>query len=215
MSKIYRSFFGKVMDFITFSFRDVLMLERGRFGLSSIRDERMRSVLFFCKGKVLDIGCGAHNLFINDFVGKKNGIGIDCFAYNGIDLLVNDMRNLPFEDCSFDTITLIGVDGHMPKNLREAEFKEFTRILKDDGLIIMDKGFFVTSFLIHKWSKFWFGYADMDSMRGERKKDEEYTIPHKELLGYLNTKPLKFIKKKAIWTQWGFKNVYVAQKQRI
>ena len=36
----------------------------GVFGLSSLRDERMRVVAQFCKSRVLDIGCGPGNRFI-------------------------------------------------------------------------------------------------------------------------------------------------------
>ena len=60
-----------------FPIRALFMLNKGYFGLDSIKEERMKTVAKFCKGKVLDIGCGPHNEFINYYIGSDNGIGID------------------------------------------------------------------------------------------------------------------------------------------
>lgn len=213
-NKIHRSKFGKIMDAITFPIRALFMLTKGKFGLSSLREERMRIVASFCEGKVLDIGCGPGNLFINEYIGTENGIGIDIFSYDGVDTIVKDMTNIPYNDCSFDTITLNAVGGHIPKSKRVAEFKEFARLLKTGGILVMTEGEPITQFLLHKWTHFYYGLQgklDMDLERG-MEEEEEYCMPRKELLSYLNTQPLKFIERKRLMMQWGLSNVYVAKK---
>lgn len=209
-----RSRFSEAADIITFPIRALFMGEDGIFGLSSLREERMRVVASFCKGKVLDVGCGPGNLFINGFIGKENGIGIDVFPYKNIGKLVKDMENLPFNDRSFDTVTLIAVGGHIPKSKRKKEFKEFARVLKKGGLLIMTEGEPITQYLGHKWWHFYYaliGKKEMDFERG-MEKDEEYCMPYKELISYLTIPPLKFIKRKRF--MWGLNNIYIAEKMK-
>lgn len=208
----YRSIIGKSADVIAFPIRALFMLTEGKLGLSSLRDERMQTVAQYSRGKVLDIGCGPGNLFIKQYIGASNGIGIDLFPYDGVQNVVEDMANLPFEDCSFDTVTLIAVGGHIPKSKRSAEFSEFARLLKPGGILLMTEGEPITQFLVHKWSHFYFGLQgklDMDSERG-MEEEEEYCMPRGEILSYLNTPPLKFIKRHKF--MWGLNNLYIAQR---
>jgi len=44
-------------------------------------------------------------------------------------------------------------------------------------------------------------------------EDEEYCMPRREILQYLNTSPLHFVKRKRF--MWGLNNVYIAKKQTI
>lgn len=134
-SKIHPSPIEKIVNSLLFPIRALFMLDESKCGLTSLREERMRTVAKYCKGKVLDIGCGPGNLFINKFIGSKDGIGIDIYPYKGVGVIVDDMTKLPFDDCSFDTITLIAVGGHIPKSKRDAEFQEFARILKEGGFL--------------------------------------------------------------------------------
>lgn len=211
MSKSY-SKLTRIADSITFPFRALFMGEEGRFGLSSLTEERMRFVAPFCKGKTLDVGCGPHNLFIRDFIGYHRGVGIDIFPYPGVENIVKDMRHIPFKDSSFDTITLIAVGGHIPQEYRKDEFKEFSRLLKKGGLLMVTEGEMITQWLGHKWWDFYnkiTGKKTMDTVRGMQ-EGEQYCIPRKELLSYLNTSPLKFIKRKRF--MWCLNNVYIAKK---
>ena len=213
MSKRYRSFFGAAIDVITFPFRALFLGTEGRFGLSSLREERMRAVAKYCRGKVLDVGCGPGNLFIEEFIGQDESVGIDVYPYQGVSNVVKDMANIPFDDASFDTLSLIAVGGHIPRSKREAEFREFARVLKPNGLLIMTEGEPATQFLVHKWKGFCSrlkGKPDMDSERGMA-KDEEYCMPRLEILRYLNTPPLKFSMRKRF--MWGLNNIYIAQKR--
>ena len=203
----------KLLNGILFPLRALFLPEDDFLFLSSLRNERMRNVAEFCSSfPVLDIGCGEGNVFINDFIGKDNGVGVDCFRYSGIEVFVGDMEKLPFFDDSFSTITLIAVGGHIPKSKRVAEFAEFSRVLKPNGKLIMTEGEPITQYLNHKWAEFFFalqGKKDMDSKRG-MDDEEEYCMPKEEIFSYLNSPPLKLVHIKKF--QWGLNTIYIAKK---
>tara|TARA_Y100001968_G_scaffold117996_1_gene107448 strand:- start:271 stop:837 length:567 start_codon:yes stop_codon:yes gene_type:complete len=187
-------------------------MTEGALFLSSLREERMEVVAKFCRGYVLDIGCGPGNLFINNYIGHENGIGIDVYPYSGVENIYTDPSKLPFSDNTFDTITLIAVSGHIPKEKRISEFTEFTRILKKNGRLIFTSGEPITQYIVHKWGEFYFsilGQKDMDTERG-MDHDEEYCMPHKEILKYLNTKPLQLVRHHRF--MWNLNNVFIAEK---
>lgn len=209
---IRRSKAGRFFDIVFFPIRALFMGPRGYLGLSSLRDERMRAVAGFCHGKVLDIGCGPENLFISKFIGTENGVGIDVYPYEGVPCVVDDPTRLPFDSGAFDTVTLIAVGGHIPKEKRVAEFQEIARILKPGGYLVMTEGEPVTQWLVHVWWHFWLGLqgkVDIDHERG-MEEEEEYCMPRAELLSYLNTAPLHLIKRRGF--MWGLNNVYVAER---
>jgi SAM-dependent methyltransferase len=185
---------------------------RAYCGLTSLRDERMWHVARECRGNVLDIGCGPGNLFIEKFIGTDRGIGVDVFAYEGVRNIVADPTRLPFADGSFETVTLIAVGGHIPSHLRVSEFAEIARVLRPGGRLVMTEGEPITQLLTHKWQELYFGVQgklDMDRERG-MEHDEEYCMPRAELLGYLNTPPLRHAYTRSF--QWGLNHVYVAEK---
>jgi len=74
------------------------------------------------QGYCLDVGCGKHNRFINEFVGG-NGKGIDVYRYEGLtdEQLVEDIPHFPFEDETFDMVCFIVNINHAPKSLRDIE----------------------------------------------------------------------------------------------
>jgi SAM-dependent methyltransferase len=205
---------NNIINAITFPLRALFLHEEGRFGLMSLREERMQMVARFCTGRVLDVGCGPHNLFIKNYIGLEHGTGVDIFPYEGVEQVVDDMAALPFAGESFDTVTLIAVGGHIPKSKREAEFREFARVLKPGGKLIMTEGEPITQYILHKWVALYFllqNKRDLDSERG-MEEDEEYCMPTAEIMRYLNTPPLKFVLRKRF--MWGLNNVYVALKQQ-
>lgn len=210
--KIHRSPITRLIDDLAFPVRALFMGPRGYLGLTSTRDERMWQVARFARGRVLDVGCGPGNLFIRNYIGEKNGVGVDFFAYEGVENVIGDPTHLPFPDESFDTVTLIAVGGHIPQHLRVAEFREFARLLKPGGRLVMTEGEPVTQWLTHQWQHVYFGLrgkVDMDHERG-MEEDEQFCMPKQELLGYLNTPPLKHVGTRRF--QWGLNHVYVAEK---
>lgn len=207
-----RSFGGELYDFLGFPVRALFMGPVGYLGLTSMRDERMGRAAQFCKGRVLDIGCGPGNLFIKNFIGMDRGIGIDVYAYEGVENIVKSMTDLPFADASFDTVSLIAVGGHIPKSRRKQEFAEFARVLKPGGHLVMTEGEPITQYLAHQWQHFYLflqGKVDMDHERG-MDDEEQYCMPKAELLSHLNTPPLKHIVTHAF--QWHLNFIYVAIK---
>lgn len=202
-----------IADNFFFPFRALFIPEENHFGLTSLREERMELVAKYSTGRVLDIGCGKDNLFIRNWIdSSSDSVGIDVFSYDGVEQVHQDMTNLPFSDGSFDTITLIAVGGHIPQNVRVAEFAEIARVLKPGGTLLMTEGERVTQTVGHLWRHFSYaliGKKDMDSERG-MEEDEQYCMPYEEILGYLNTSPLKF--ERQIKFMWGLNNLYIAKK---
>ncbi len=212
--KIYhqRSKIGFLVDAITFPFRAVFIHEESQWGLSSLRDERMRTVAKYCNGRVLDIGCGPNNVFVRDVYRNPDSVGVDCFSYEGVDNIVEDMAKMPFPDAAFDTITLIAVGGHIPRSKRESEFREFSRLLKAGGCLLMTEGEPITQYILHKWQFLYYllqGKVDMDTERGML-EDEDYCMPQQEILTYLNTAPLRLVRR--VRFMWGLNNIYIAKK---
>lgn len=214
MAKMNQSKLRNLIDSLTFPIRALFMAREGKFGLLSLREERMGLVARFSRGRVLDVGCGPGNLFIKKFIGEENGLGIDVFPYEGVINVIKDLTRIPFEDSSFETITLIAVGGHIPKSKRRAEFAEFIRLLKPGGQLLMTEGEPISQFLIHQWEKFYlglFGQKGLDSERG-MDEEEEYCLARPEILEYLNIPPLKLVKR--VRFMWGLNNLYIAEKEK-
>ncbi len=208
-----RSRTGALLDAVFLPYRALFVGMEKSIGLSSLKEERMRAVAAHCHGRVLDVGCGPGNGFIRDFIGLENGIGIDVFPYEGVEHVIEDPERLPFVDASFDCVTLIAVGGHIPAHKRAAEFREFARVLKPGGRIIMTEGEPVTQWLAHKWYDVYtrlIGRDNADTERGMA-PGEQYCMPRKELLSYLNTPPLELAGRYRF--MWGLNNVYVAEKR--
>tara|TARA_B100000029_G_C17129322_1_gene798139 strand:- start:15 stop:539 length:525 start_codon:yes stop_codon:yes gene_type:complete len=94
-------------------------------------EKRIKEVIPFIEGKLLDIGCGTNEL-VRSYSGE--GIGVDVYPWENADLIVEDTSKLPFDDKSFDTVTIIAALNHIPN--REEVLIEIHRILKDDGKFI-------------------------------------------------------------------------------
>jgi SAM-dependent methyltransferase len=101
-----------------------------RFGFSSTRDERISVCLPYCRGRLLDVGCG-DNLLVHKY---GNGIGVDVWAWKGVDVCV-DTCHLPFDDEAFDTITFLASLNHIPQ--RVAVLQECYRLLKPTGRLLI------------------------------------------------------------------------------
>jgi len=201
----------KVLDTLFFPLRALFLPLEGIFWLSSLREERMEIVAKYASGRVLDLGCGPGNIFVNHFA-DPGSVGIDVFAYEGVEIIHEDMTTLPFDDSTFDSVTLIAVGGHIPKHTRVGQFAEIARLLKPGSKFLMTEGEPITQMIGHLWRHFSFaiiGKKDMDSERG-MKEDEQYCMPVSEIMVYLNTPPMRLIKHEKF--MWGLNNLYVAEK---
>jgi len=100
------------------------------------------------RGCILDIGCGAHPLFLQSIIFSER-YGIDAsvedslsspYSPEGITLIPHDLtdeRPMPFSDDFFDVVTMLAVIEHFEPGKLEKTFREARRILKPDGLFII------------------------------------------------------------------------------
>lgn len=92
---------------------------------------RVRAVLPYVKGWLLDIGCGTNELVRS----YGDGVGVDVYQWGTVDLVVENTANLPFDDESFDSVTIIAALNHIPN--RQEVLREAERLLRVDGRIIV------------------------------------------------------------------------------
>lgn len=129
--------------------------------VQAVRKQILDSIPWRGDEKVLDIGCGS-GLLLNGAATRLTtgkAIGIDIWAPRSgggsysllmrnakaekvadkIEFKQVDVRQLPFEDASFDVILSSGALHHISHNLPDHELaiKEMTRVLKPGGRIIL------------------------------------------------------------------------------
>jgi SAM-dependent methyltransferase len=103
-----------------------------RLHLTPLDYERVEACLPYCKGLLLDVGCGP-----NELVRRHGcGVGVDVYPWPNIDVLC-DTRRLPFPSASFDTAALLAVLNHIPRQDREAVLREVHRVLRPEGRLLV------------------------------------------------------------------------------
>jgi SAM-dependent methyltransferase len=149
-----RSNVQKAVDFLTFPVRAVMPFRAGelsKWGLSSRAAERFDYAAREVVGHTLDVGCGPYNRFVTEYLGRR-GVGIDIFPYDGLteDQIFSDLTHFPFEDASFDSVTLIATLHHIPRSKRRTELAEIYRVLRPRGNLILTMATPLTEILVHK-----------------------------------------------------------------
>jgi SAM-dependent methyltransferase len=91
---------------------------------------RLRVVLPFVRGRLLDLACGYNNLVR----AHGSGTGADVFPWDGIDVRIGDAARLPFRDSSFDTVSVIAALNHIPN--RGAALLDVMRVLRPGGVFL-------------------------------------------------------------------------------
>jgi SAM-dependent methyltransferase len=211
-----RNSFQKFVDFLTFPIRAFILFGGDRFHLSSLASERFDYVAREVTGYCLDVGCGRHNRFINQFLGG-NGKGIDVYAYEGLSesQVVEDLSSFPFDQNEFDCVTFIANINHIPKSKRDSELREAFRVLKPGGKAIVTMGNPLAEIFVHKLVWFYdntFGTSfDMDSERGMHEEEEHYLVDS-EIISRLERAGFRRIVKRYFWTQWGLNHLFVGWK---
>lgn len=93
---------------------------------------------------VLDFGCGHQALFLRSVQADlRQGIGLDYDAASGRPAANLEIQNFHFKnrfafaDGTFDHITILAVLEHIPLDQVSVLFREFHRILKDGGSVLL------------------------------------------------------------------------------
>jgi SAM-dependent methyltransferase len=107
---------------------------------SKIRNDMLRKFLSPRPGElVIDLGCGSGRalLWNRDFGAAMTGIDISPFfsqeARRDIDLLLGDLRKLPFADNTFDKAWSLDVLEHLSPDALQGMLAEANRVLKPGG----------------------------------------------------------------------------------
>jgi SAM-dependent methyltransferase len=213
---ITRSRLRKLVDFLTFPLRALTVFHSDKWGLSSLTSERFDYAAREVIGRCLDVGCGYHNRFVTRWLGG-NGKGIDVFRYEGLsdENIVEDMRQFPFPNASFETVTFIANLNHVPRSDRDVELAEAYRCLRPGGNIIVTMGNPVAEVAVHRvvalYDLLLRTKVDMDGERGMG-QEEEYYLKDTEIIQRLGRAGFSRMKKKYLVTQWGLNHLWVGWK---
>ena len=197
----------KIIDFVftpvRFAFPDPKV---EKLNLTSLSRERFNICLEYSYGRVLDIGC-SDNLFVKAYrkKGHSKSIGVDAFKWKGADIIC-DTTKLPFENKSFDTVTIIASLNHIPK--REKVLKEAHRVLRPDGQILVTMINPIVSRISHTIVRKRFDRDQHE--RGSMARGEVFGFWSKEMFKYLSNAGFKKIKK--IPFIYGLNNLYIGKK---
>lgn len=160
---------------------------------------RRRKVMPHIRGRLLDIGCGFNNL-VRRYDGP--GVGIDVFAWPGVDVLVRHPLRLPFRSESFDTVTIIAALNHIPN--RETVLRDVHRVLRPEGRLILTMIGPLTGILAHLL------FTQDEAVRGGMREGETKGLRHRQVLGLLAS--TGFVIRRVESFQLRLNRVYVAEK---
>jgi len=211
-----RSLLAKAADFITFPLRAVTLFHQDKWGFSCLASERYDYVSREVRGYCLDVGCGYHNRFVNEWL-EGNGRGIDVFQYEGLskEQIVDDITRFPFDDASFDSVTFIANLNHVPRSWRDRELAEAYRCLRPGGNVIVTMGNPLAEIAIHKgvefYDRFFATHVDMDAERGMG-DEEAYYLLDSEIISRLQEAGFVDLSKRYFWSQYCLNHLWVGRK---
>jgi SAM-dependent methyltransferase len=140
-----------------------------KLGLSSLRTERMGIMLQMIQGRCLDIGA-QDNLLMSLY--KKSSsdpeamesVGVDVIDWGGDCMVLPNSAVLPFDDKSFNTVTLVACLNHIPE--RRETLHEAQRILKPGGLLLVTMISRFVGYLDHRL-RWWGEHSERDVHQDE------------------------------------------------
>jgi SAM-dependent methyltransferase len=127
---------------------------------------RIRTVLPHVSGALLDLACGTNELI----KAYGSGVGVDRYPSGEVDVAIEDAARLPFDDNTFDTVTILAALNHIPN--RAEALGEVYRVLKPNGTLVVT--------MIPPWtSRIWHrvrGEADRDQAERDWAPGEVYGL---------------------------------------
>jgi SAM-dependent methyltransferase len=162
---------------------------------------RIKKVLPHIKGKLMDIGCGNNKLT----KAYGDGIGVDVYDWGSVDLVVEDTSSIPFNDNSFDTITIIAALNHIPN--RDKVLRECYRLLDINGIIIITMIPPIISTVWHILRKPW----DSDQSERGMKEGEVYGLRKKDIYSLFNENNFKLIENESF--MFGINQIFIFKKK--
>ena len=166
---------------------------------------RVRRVSPLLKGRLLDVGCGCNSL-VHHYKSRYggDGIGIDVYPWEGVDEVIEDAGQLPYDDGSFETVTCLAALNHIPNRL---EFlKESHRILVPDGQLIVTMIPNSISKIWHRLRKPW----DPDQHERGMEEGEEFGFSSAEMSKLFSQAEFTLIKKRRFML--GVNTIYIGKK---
>lgn len=159
---------------------------------------RLRVVLPFVRGRLLDLACGYNNLSR----AHGCGLGADVFPWEGIDIRIGDAARLPFRDGSFDTVSVVAALNHIPN--REAALLAAMRVLRPGGLFLATMIGPWTGRLAHLI------FHQDETQRGGMRPGEVHGIGRPAMRALLQRAGFELVRE--IPFQLGLNRLYVARK---
>ncbi len=151
------------------------------------------------RGRLLDIGCGYNNL-VRSYAGE--GVGIDVYAWEGIDVRIGAADVLPFPNACFDTVTILAALNHIPN--REATIKEVWRVLHPNGKLLVTMIEPLIGSLAHIF------FTHDEAVRGGFRDGEVKGMRRVEVRDILDRAGFKL--REECWFEFGLNTLFVAVK---
>jgi SAM-dependent methyltransferase len=170
-----------------------------KLGLTPIDHERVRAALPFCRGRLLDVGCG-NNLLVRTY---GRGFGVDIHDYPQMAARC-DSPLLPFKCGTFDTVALLACLNHMTR--RRETLQECRRVLRSGGRIIITMIPAWIGFFSHPIRK----RHDPDQLERGISHEEDLGMSSSEVRALLEGSGMRLLLHKRFL--WRLNHLYLAEK---
>ena len=198
----------KIKDRLCFPLLAFLSSEHARgLHLTPIDEERVATALGRCRGWLLDIGCGTNDLARAYRARQGSAIGVDVHPWPGADV-VCDTTRLPFPDRHFDTVVMLACLNHVPRSKRSQVLQEASRVLKNDGQLLITMINPVVGVVVHAIRRRY----DLDQLERGIGEEETKGLWDKEVKELLAESRLRLAE--TIPFVFGLNRLYIADKYR-
>lgn len=194
------SFVQRLMDHLLFPV-NIWLSEAAsqKLCLTPLDHERVRAGLPYCRGRLLDVGCG-NNLLVRTY---GNGFGVDIHHYPEMAARC-DSSLLPFKSEAFDSVAMLACLNHMVRK-REA-LQECRRVLRKNGRIIITMIPAWIGFISHPIRK----RHDPDQLERGIAGEEDLGMSSAKVRGLLELNGMRMVLHRRF--MWGLNHLYIGEK---